>query len=112
MPRTPSSRFSADRELSEDLPALRDVPDAEVGDSVRGQAPDGPAVERDASGLGPEVAGNRLHERRLPHAVASDHGHDLAPLDREREALEHAAALEVSGRDGLHGQHVPAVLPR
>ncbi len=54
------------------------------------------AVDHDLAGARRHHADQRLHQRRLAHAVAADEGDDLAGLDLEVDAVQHLA-LAIGG---------------
>ena len=52
------------------------------------------AVEQHVAGVGPGLAGDDVHHRGLAGAVGADDGAHLAGLDRERQIVERAEAVE------------------
>src|SRR5882672_5411638 len=75
-------------QAGEDLPALRDLADAEVADRMRFQALDGIVLEENASAAGRLDAGDGANERGLAGAVRADDGDDLALRYLERDVGE------------------------
>jgi hypothetical protein len=91
-------------EVREYLAALRHEADAALRDAIGGQGTDRPAVEGDRSRPGRRDAHDRLHGRRLAHAVAPDEADDLRGRDLERYPEQHLAAA-VRGLEVADGEH-------
>src|SRR5262249_30847244 len=64
------------------------------------------AEERDRSGIGPELAGDEVEERRLAGAVRPDDEASLARLDDEVDGVGDAQAAERFG-EAAHGEGRP-----
>src|SRR5690606_32173877 len=84
----------------EQLEPLEGAADAEPGPPVRRQAGDVMPVERHATPVGVEVAGEAVEQRRLARAVGPDQPDELARLDGQRHCIEGADAGEAL-RDGV-----------
>ena len=64
------------------------------------------ALEPHGSAVGTDDPGEDLHQRALAAAVAPDHAHALAGLDRDRHAIENDALSErVTNIDGGQQRH-------
>ncbi len=75
------------------------------------------AVEHHVAGVGPGLAGDDVHHRRLAGAVRPDDRAHLARLDRERQVVErleaverHGDAVEIKQRGGEGVRH-PFLIP-
>src|SRR5712692_8008167 len=98
------SRLSSTVISGEELPALRDVDDAERHD-LGGREPVEPGrAELDAAGLGVEKAGQRLERRGLAGSVGADHGDDLALGDLKGDP-PHGLDLAVGDFQILDAEH-------
>ena len=101
-------------EPREDVGALERAADAEPADVVRRQAGDVAPVQDDGAGVGAQVAGDQVEERRLARAVGADDRRDLAAGHAERDAghglkavegLPHTAHLKHGGPAGARARH-------
>ncbi len=52
------------------------------------------AAERDAAAVGPRLAGDAVHHRRLAGAVGADDAAQLADVDRQRQLVQRLEAVE------------------
>src|SRR5579883_1809031 len=55
------------------------------------------ALEEDAAAIGPRLAGDDIHQRRLAGTVGADDAADFALFDGEREIVERLEAVEADG---------------
>ena len=91
-------------ESGEDLPALRDLADAEIAHAMARQATDFGPAEADAAASRTMQAGDGLDQRGLAGAVGADDGDDRSRVDRERNAVERLG-IAVEQIELLHEQH-------
>ncbi len=84
--------------LLEDGRLLELAADADVGDLRFGQARqvDGLA-EEGLAGIGPRLAGDDVHHRRLAGAVGADDAAQFAGVDFEGEVVQRLEAVEADG---------------
>ena len=76
---------------AEQAAALGDVQQPEIDDAMRPRAGDvGWPSKDDAAGRRPQQARDRAQKRALAGAVAADQRDDVALLDREIDAAQHA----------------------
>jgi hypothetical protein len=90
------------REQAEDAAILRHVADAALGELVRGESRDGPALKRDRALPWPHQAHDGLQRRALADAVASQQAHDLTLADGKRDPVQDVT-LAVVGVDAVDG---------
>ena len=90
-----------DAQVGEDLTPFGHERDAGAGDAVRRPARDLATGEGDAAGARRQQSHHRANERRLAHAVATEHADDLAWRDREIDAEQHLRPA-VAGVDRAH----------
>src|SRR5882724_5726107 len=93
----------ADREGREGAPALRDEPDAALGDGMGPEPVHRHPVEGDRPRARRREPGDRADQRRLAHPVPPEERHDLAARQGERQALEHVG-VAVVGVDVVDGE--------
>src|SRR5262249_11282285 len=86
---------------------LHDVGDAFLQKDGRTQATDRFTVELDRSLPRRQEPGDRLEQRRLARSVRTEHRHQLAGLDPQRDSAEHveASVARVHVVDGEHAGH-------
>ena len=94
----------------EDAAALRRLRDSEPRDLVGCDLRDVASIEQDLSGARARPPEDRHHQRRLPGAVGSDQGHDLAGMDFEVDAFQRfdlaVRRAQVADREqGSGGRH-------
>src|SRR5262245_96337 len=96
-----------DRERLEDVALLRHPADAGMRALVGPQRRDVAAVDRDAAGDEPGHADDRVDQRGLAHAVASEQGERLPLGERERDRIEHDGLAVARGQpvDGEEIRH-------
>ena len=85
-----------DREIGEHLTLFRHQPDAQPRDLVRGQAGDVLTGEADAPGARSQDSHDRTYGGSLAHAVAPDHGDELA-LGHRQADTEQRLGISVKG---------------
>jgi hypothetical protein len=100
VPPRPPRHFQvlADREIAEDAPLFRDVPDPLARDTVGRQPGQVAAPQNDAPRPRRNQSDDALERRRLAGAVASEETDDLTLADVERE-VEEDVAIAVVGVD-------------
>src|ERR1700733_11342784 len=103
------------RQRREQPPALRHDRDLARGDVVRPQPDQVLAAPCDRTRAYPRrrQAHDGANEGRLAHAIAAEHGHDLAGADVERDAAHHMrlAIATVQIADLKHDAGAPDRLP-
>src|SRR4029450_7860332 len=77
-----------DRQRREHFPCLGHVPDAGAVALERRLPRERPAPKRHLPGMERRMAHDGREERRLPHAVPSEHRERPTTLERETDALE------------------------
>ena len=90
------------------MASLRHVGDPRPDDLVRGSPVDPAPVEVDASGAGPQEAGDGAQQGGLAGAVRSDQRDDLSPLHLERDAVQRRQAA-IAGDQVLDAQRRPVM---
>ena len=104
-------------EQVEELEHEADVPPADRGEPPLARARHALARDVDDARLRPVEPAEHVQQRRLARARAAEHGDDLARLDREGGAVEHAArgaALAERAHQSLcrHNGHLRKVRTR
>src|SRR5262245_20507776 len=96
-----------DRHPGKQARPLHDVGDALLQKGGWTQTTDRFPAEADRSLPGRQEAGDRLEERRLARAVRTEHRHQLAGLDPQRDSAQHveASIARVHVVDGQHAGH-------
>src|SRR5690606_14095351 len=99
-------------ERGEDLPALGDLPDAEVADAVAVEAGDLLALEADGARARLEDPRDGADERGLAGAVGADEGDDLAGAHRQAHLVERLGVAVVDGEVTNIQHQCTAPVPR
>ncbi|MCY1534054.1 hypothetical protein D9M68_694100 [compost metagenome] len=79
------------RQQGEDAPMCGHQRDAAARDVVNRHACEIDAFEAHRPGMRTQQPDDRTHRRRLAHAIAPEHAHDLACIHMHRNAMQHMA---------------------